>query len=88
MFNFNNVMLLVDHSIDEDVVRLFDTVMNEQKGQLDVLVNNAYAGVNAIMENMNKPFWESNPFDMWDCINGVGLRNHYCCTTLAARYIA
>ena len=75
----------VDHSNDDDVRRLFDTVKNEQNGKLDVLVNNAYAGVNMIMENMGKPFWESNPYEVWDCINGVGLRNHYCCTALASR---
>merc|ERR1719244_175445 len=38
-----------------------------------------------IMENMGKSFWESNPFEVWDCINGVGLRNHYCCTAIASR---
>lgn len=76
----------MDHSKDEEVKKLFETVKNEQKGQLDILVNNAYAGVNMIMENMGKSFWESNPFEVWDCINGVGLRNHYCCTAIASRY--
>jgi len=79
------IPLQVDHSNDDDVRRLFDTVKNEQNGQLDVLVNNAYAGVNMIMTNMGKSFWDSNPFEVWDCINGVGLRNHYCCTTIASR---
>lgn len=36
----------MDHSKDEEVKQLFETVKNEQKGQLDILVNNAYAGVN------------------------------------------
>jgi len=80
-----SIPLQVDHSNDEEVKRLFETVKNDEKGQLDILVNNAYAGVNMIMENMGKSFWESNPFEVWDCINGVGLRNHYCCTTLASR---
>jgi len=80
-----SIPLQVDHSNDEEVKNLFETIKNEQNGQLDVLVNNAYAGVNMIMENMGKSFWESNPFEVWDCINGVGLRNHYCCTTLASR---
>jgi len=80
-----SIPLQVDHSNDEEVKRLFETIKNEQNGQLDVLVNNAYAGVNMIMENMGKSFWESNPFEVWDCINGVGLRNHYCCTALASR---
>jgi len=80
-----SIPLQVDHSKDEEVKQLFETVKNEQKGQLDILVNNAYAGVNMIMENMGKSFWESNPFEVWDCINGVGLRNHYCCTAIASR---
>merc|ERR1712165_554702 len=80
-----SVPLQVDHSKDEEVKQLFETVKNEQKGQLDILVNNAYAGVNMIMENMGKSFWESNPFEVWDCINGVGLRNHFLCTVYASR---
>lgn len=78
------IPLQVDHSNDEEVKKLFDTVKTQQKGQLDILVNNAYAGVNMIMQNMGSKFWESDPFETWDCINGVGLRNHYCCTALAS----
>ena len=75
----------MDHSNDDEVIKMFDTIKSEQNGNLDVLVNNAYAGVNMIMKNMGKSFWESDPFEVWDCINGVGLRNHYCSTTLASR---
>ena len=75
----------MDHSNDDEVIKMFDTIKSEQNGNLDVLVNNAYAGVNMIMKNMGKSCWESDPFEVWDCINGVGLRNHYCCTTLASR---
>jgi len=32
-----------------------------------------------------KKFWETDPIQTWDTINGVGLRNHYICTTLASR---
>ena len=35
-----------DHSKDEEVKRLFEKIEQEQDGRLDVLVNNAYAGVN------------------------------------------
>lgn len=34
-----------DHENDEEVKELFDKVSKEQNGRLDVLVNNAYAGV-------------------------------------------
>jgi len=50
-----------------------------------VLVNNAYAGVSTIFNNTGKKFWETEPIETWDCINGVGLRGHYICTTLASR---
>ena len=34
-----------DHSKDDDIKALFERVSQEQEGQLDVLVNNAYSGV-------------------------------------------
>ena len=34
---------------------------------------------------VGKKFWETDPIDTWDTINGVGLRNHYICTTLASK---
>jgi len=74
----------VDHSKDEDVQRLFHKIESEQK-KLDVLVNNAYAAVGFIMDNMGKPFWELNPGYSWDITNNVGLRNHYICSVYAAR---
>lgn len=73
-----------DHSKDEDIESLFNKVKIDQNGRLDILVNNAYAGVTSIMENYNKPFWEQEPQN-WDIINNVGLRNHYFCGVYAAR---
>ena len=68
-----------------DVEKLFERIRSEENGRLDLLVNNAYAGVHTIFSNMGKRFWEMDPADTWDKINGVGLRGHYICTTLAAR---
>ncbi|RDD44150.1 Dehydrogenase/reductase SDR family member 1 [Trichoplax sp. H2] len=73
-----------DHSKDEDIAKLFATIAKEQDGRLDVLVNNAYAGVQAIFDNSRKKFWEQ-PDNMWDTINGVGLRAHYIATCHASR---
>lgn len=73
-----------DHANDQEVQRLFDQVSREQEGRLDVLVNNAFSAVNTLSENAGKKFWEL-PFTMWDSVNHVGLRNHYICTTLAAK---
>lgn len=81
----NPVVVQMDHSKDEEVESLFQRISNEQSGQLDVLVNNAYAGVNTIFKSGGKKFYDCDPTETWDCINGVGLRGHYHCTVLASR---
>uniref|UniRef100_A0A914Z8W9 Uncharacterized protein n=1 Tax=Panagrolaimus superbus TaxID=310955 RepID=A0A914Z8W9_9BILA len=40
------VAIFCDHSNPEDVKKLFERIDKENNGQLDILVNNAYAGVN------------------------------------------
>ncbi len=77
----------VDHSDDEQVRQLFDRINNEQNGQLDILVNNAYAGVKAISLAYGKPFWKSEP-NFWDACNNVGLRSHYLASVFAARMMS
>jgi NAD(P)-dependent dehydrogenase (short-subunit alcohol dehydrogenase family) len=74
----------VDHSDDEQIKALFERIQTEQNGQLDLLVNNAYAGVSALRAAYGKPFWESEP-DFWDACNRVGLRSHYVASVYAAR---
>ncbi|KAL3866440.1 hypothetical protein ACJMK2_043736 [Sinanodonta woodiana] len=73
-----------DHSKDEDVQQLFEPIQREQDGRLDLLVNNAYSGVNTIMKHSGISFWEQ-PLTMWDDMNNVGLRNNYICSVLAAK---
>jgi len=75
----------VDHSKDDEVERLFKTISAEQNGQLDVLVNNAYAAVGFMIENERTPIHKLHPTESWDLINNVGLRNHYACSSWAAR---
>lgn len=79
------VPVVVDHSNDDQVKNLFEQVKDENSGRLDVLVNNAYAGVDMIFSNSRKKFYELDPILHWDTINGVGLRNHFLCTTYASR---
>ncbi|OKH43728.1 short-chain dehydrogenase [Calothrix sp. HK-06] len=74
----------VDHSDDEQVRLLFERIQDEQYGQLDLLVNNAYAGVRALTDANGKPFWE-NETSLWDASNNVGLRSHYIASVFAAR---
>ncbi|XP_025726032.1 dehydrogenase/reductase SDR family member 1 [Callorhinus ursinus] len=78
------VPVVCDSSQESEVQSLFEQVDREQQGRLDVLVNNAYAGVLAIMKNINKAFWEI-PASIWDDINNVGLRGHYLCSVYGAR---
>ena len=75
----------MDHSDDDQVGKLFERIKTENNGRLDVLVNNAYAGVNFISENSGKKFYLADPVEQWDAINGVGLRNHFLCTVFASR---
>nr|XP_012323383.1 dehydrogenase/reductase SDR family member 1 [Aotus nancymaae] len=78
------VPVVCDSSQESEVRSLFEQVDREQQGRLDVLVNNAYAGVQTILKTGNKAFWET-PASMWDDINNVGLRGHYLCSVYGAR---
>lgn len=78
------VPVVCDSSKESEVKSLFEQVNREQHGRLDVLVNNAYAGVQAILNSHSKPFWEF-PASIWDDINNVGLRGHYLCSVYGAR---
>lgn len=81
------VPLQVDHNNDNEVQQVFDKIDREERGKIDVLVNNAFAGVHAISSNQGKPFYTLDPSDQWDTINGVGLRGHYICTVLGSRCV-
>lgn len=74
----------VDHSDDQQVRLLFDRIQDEQNGQLDLLVNNVYSGVQALKDAHGQPFWDSEP-TLWDASNNVGLRSHYIASVFAAR---
>ena len=79
--------MIVDHSNDEQVRDLFEKIKKDNDGRLDVLVNNAYAGVDMIFNNSKTKFYDVDPAEQWDAINGVGLRNHFLCTTYASRCV-
>ncbi|AKG20859.1 SDR family NAD(P)-dependent oxidoreductase [Calothrix sp. 336/3] len=77
----------VDHSDDRQVSLLFEQIQQEQDGQLDILVNNAYAGVRALSDIQGQPFWDCDP-SLWDACNNVGLRSHYIASVFAARMMS
>ncbi|MBG0743356.1 MAG: SDR family NAD(P)-dependent oxidoreductase [Cylindrospermopsis raciborskii KL1] len=78
------IPIQLDHSQDEEIKQLFERIYTEQNGKLDILVNNAYSGVEALRKAYSKPFWESEP-NLWDASNNVGLRSHYLASIYAAR---
>jgi NAD(P)-dependent dehydrogenase (short-subunit alcohol dehydrogenase family) len=71
-----------DHTVESDVAALFQRVSDEQRGRLDLLVNNAWGGHQDPV-HIVKPFWEL-PTTFWDGMFHAGVRNH----VLASRYAA
>lgn len=78
------ISVQVDHSNDQEIKELFARIEREQNGQLDILVNNVYGGVQRLRNEFGKPFWECEP-NFWDAANNVGLRSHYVASVYAAR---
>ncbi|VDM97415.1 unnamed protein product [Thelazia callipaeda] len=78
------IAVFCDHSKDEEVKELFKKIAKDENNRLDVLVNNAFSGAQAVGENAGKKFYECDP-SFWDEINNVGLRNAYICSVLASR---
>lgn len=71
-----------DHTHDPDVEDLFAQIEEEQ-GQLDILVNNVWGGYEDIGDNWLKPFWQQ-PLARWDAMFRAGVRAHYTASRLAA----
>lgn len=78
------IAVSIDHSDDEPIKSLFEQIEQEQNGQLDLLVNNAYGGVRSLISSNGKPFWEVD-INLWDACNQVGLRSHYVASHWAAK---
>ncbi len=72
-----------DHRIDSDVEALFKRV-KEERGRLDVLVNNATSYTTPHGPPEDRPFWEL-PVEIWDQMHAVGLRSYYVASIFAAR---
>ncbi|GAA39106.1 dehydrogenase/reductase SDR family member 1 [Clonorchis sinensis] len=82
------IPVVVDHSDEKQVTELFSRIRREQRGRLDVLVNNAYSAVSFLKQSSGKAYYEVDaysPGEAWDEVNNVGLRNHYICSTLATK---
>ncbi|HEY9032931.1 MAG TPA: SDR family NAD(P)-dependent oxidoreductase [Pseudomonadales bacterium] len=73
------VPVAVDHGDDAQVKALFEQVDREQ-GRLDILVNNACAIPDGLVDD--KPFWEKGLQQL--AIMDVGMRSHYVASFYAA----
>lgn len=78
--------IFCDHADDKDVEAMFNQVLQENNGRLDVLVNNAYGAVALFQkkENIGKKFWEKS-IEVFDGSYKVGLRSGYVASVFAAR---
>jgi dehydrogenase/reductase SDR family member 1 len=78
------IAIACDHRDDEQVKAVFKRIKKEQ-GQLDILVNNAWAGYEVFHAGKyfapEAPFWKK-PLSYWD-INLDGVRWNYVATALA-----
>lgn len=70
-----------DHTDDAQVAAAFTTI-DDDAGQLDLLVNNAWAAPRGF-GGFAERFWE-RPVSDWDTLIGVGLRAHYVASVYAA----
>ncbi|HKP12578.1 MAG TPA: SDR family NAD(P)-dependent oxidoreductase [Blastocatellia bacterium] len=76
-----------DHTGDKEVEAVFQRVIDD-RGRLDILVNNVWGGYENMMEGgaftWPLPFWEQ-PLWRWDAMFAAGVRAHYVASTYAAR---
>jgi len=74
------VGLACDHHDDARVAEVLEQV-GDERGRLDVLVNNVYSALE-LAPWLGKPFWEI-PVAAWDEVIGIGVRSHYVAAALA-----
>ena len=73
-----------DHTRDREVEKLFSRIKEEQRGRLDLLVNNVWGGYEQYdFERFTRPFWEQ-PLYHWQGMFEAGVRAHLTASRLAA----
>jgi dehydrogenase/reductase SDR family member 1 len=77
------VAVVCDHRVDAEVEAVFARVLQE-RGRLDLLVNNAFASPEQRVLWGGRRFWEI-PVSLWDDLIDVGVRSHFVASTHAAR---
>ncbi len=64
-----------DHSVDEEIIALFQRV-REEEGRIDILANNVFTAPEEHTILQGGGFWEY-PISIWDDLIHVGCRSHY-----------
>ena len=81
------IAVACDHRDDAQVEKLFQRV-KEERGQLDILVNNAWGGYERMEHDREftwlKPFWEQ-PIWRWNAMFDGGVRAAFVASAFAAR---
>ena len=76
-----------DHTDDREAAAVFGRVSDE-RGRLDLLVNNAWGGYESMVEGgeftWGRPFWKQ-PVWRWDAMFAAGVRAAYVASAQAAR---
>lgn len=76
--------MICDLSQDGEIERVIEQVYREQ-GRLDILVCSAYT-TPAGSDGLRGEFWKQG-LEMWDAVNGVGLRQVYAACRAASPYM-
>jgi NAD(P)-dependent dehydrogenase (short-subunit alcohol dehydrogenase family) len=78
----DGVAVRCDHTVDADVDALAERVADD-RGRVDVLVNNVWGGYEGHDETFDAPFWEQ-PLERWDAMFDAGVRAHFSTTRALA----
>ncbi|CAD5217660.1 unnamed protein product [Bursaphelenchus xylophilus] len=78
------IPIYCNHDNSDETAAVFDQIKREQDGHLDILVNNAFAGVPYMLKYMHTKFFDL-PEDIYDTLNNAGLKGHYWCARHAAK---
>ncbi|KAI6236179.1 Dehydrogenase/reductase SDR family member 1 [Aphelenchoides besseyi] len=77
------IPIYCDHSDSKQIEELFRRIAFEQKGQLDIVVLNAFSAVTTMLTKMHSKFFDL-PENIYDVCNETGLRGQYLTARQAA----
>uniref|UniRef100_A0A6B2G2Q5 Dehydrogenase/reductase SDR family member 1 (Trinotate prediction) n=1 Tax=Myxobolus squamalis TaxID=59785 RepID=A0A6B2G2Q5_MYXSQ len=73
-----------DHKIDSETQSVFDMI-ERNEGKIDILVNNAFSGLDLKRNFSTTAFWEQDFVTVWEKTIDVGLRSAYIASCMALK---